>query len=175
MGIQIKIRITRQMCPGQTSCSLASGLQDSQICVYLSNGRAYKIPPQRAPRRRSCSFRQRPLFPKATDLPTAPPPPPPPGLLLLKEFAEGFKGDWGEKCRSQLEKLSNMEALQTEGQGYHFPQEGQPGVTSLHWGALRCSPCIIYAPWAAGLACQEVSALALAYRELICWVKRERK
>lgn len=44
MGIQIKIRITRQTCPWQTSCSLASGLRDSQICVYLKNGRAYKAP-----------------------------------------------------------------------------------------------------------------------------------
>lgn len=81
MGIQIEMRITRQIRPWQNSCSLASGLQDSQICAYLSNGRACKTPPQRAPRRRSCSSGQRPhSFPRPQTCPH-------PRLHLLMEFA----------------------------------------------------------------------------------------
>lgn len=105
MGIQIKIRITRQICPWQTSCSLASGLQDSQICVYLKNGGAYQTPGGRGWGR--CRGRMGTDFvpldrglalAKATDLPS-------PGLLLLMAFADGFKGNWAKECGSQLEKV----------------------------------------------------------------------
>lgn len=91
MDIQIEMRITRQIRPWQNSCSLASGLQDSRICAYLSNGRACKTPPQRAPRSRSCSSGQRPhSFPRPQTCPH-------PRLHLLMEFAIRFKGDWNLK------------------------------------------------------------------------------
>lgn len=85
-GHQIKMRITRQIHPWQSSCSQASGLQDSQICVYLSNGKTYKTPPQRAPRHRSCSGERPHSFPCPQTCPH-------PRLQLLMEFAIRFKED----------------------------------------------------------------------------------
>lgn len=98
MGIQIKIRITRQTCPWQTSCSLASGLQDSQICVYLKNGRAYKTLGGGEGGCRFCSSGQRPhAF--EDHRPAFPRPSPSSGI------ADGFQGNWGKECGSPLERV----------------------------------------------------------------------
>lgn len=149
MGIQIKIRITRQICPWQTSCSLASGLQDSQICVYLKNGRAYKTPGGRGrglwgrmgadfvPLDRGLALAKAPVLPS-------------PGLLLLMAFADGFKGNWAKQCGSQLEKViwSPCSSRVRDVFSHRKDSPVLPGISRKHSGVH----CVLGA-WAAGVAC----------------------
>lgn len=118
MGTQIKMRITRQIHPWQSSCSQASGLQDSQICVYLSNGKTYKTPPQRAPRHRSCSGQRPHSLPSPQTCPH-------PRLQLLMEFAIRFKEDSNLKnsYRSPIDRGSGI-SMHREDSPCHLGSSG---------------------------------------------------